>query len=72
MNRYVIYNNDNGTDRYQLGDSDEPEDEYRRLLRDHNDDYFETSAFYIRIENNKVADVWEIFLPELDEEAMEF
>ncbi len=66
MNRYVIYSNDNGTDRYLLGNSDEPEDEYRRLLRDLNDEYFETSAFYVRIENDKIADVWEIFLPELD------
>jgi hypothetical protein len=67
MNRYVIYTNDNGTDSYLLGDVDEAEDEYRRLLKDHDDDYFLTQALYVEIENNKIIEVWHIWLPELDD-----
>jgi len=66
MNRYVVYSNDNGTDAYPLGDCDEAEDEYRRLLKEHGDNYNETEALYIEVENNKIIEVWHLWLPELD------
>jgi hypothetical protein len=66
MNRYVIYTNDNGTDSYLLGDSDQPEDEYRRLLKDLEDDYFITSALYVEIEDNKIVETWAIFIPDFE------
>jgi hypothetical protein len=66
MNRYVIYTNDNGTDSYLLGDVDEAEDEYRRLLKDNEDNYNLTQALYIEIEDNKIIEVWNLWLPELD------
>lgn len=66
---FIIYSNDNGTDLHEFQpEVSEPEEVYEYLLSDHDDEYFETSAFVLTIEGILVEGakltISEVFIPE--------
>lgn len=68
LKEYVIYTNDNGTDSYELGMLETPEEKYKGLLEQHNDDYYETGCVYVAIDEGRIVECFEVFVPELEEE----
>lgn len=65
---YVVYTNDNGTDSYELGMTESPEEKYSELLKKHDDDYLITHCVYVAIHDNKIVECFEVFVPMLEEE----
>jgi len=71
MNRFLIYVNGNGTDKYPLSPCEQPEDKYAELLEELKDGYFETTAIYVEVDDNLIKEVFEVFIPDLDEVTSE-
>jgi hypothetical protein len=64
---YLIYRNDNGTDKLRILPGHSAEEVYRNLLEAYEDDYLFTVAFYVSVYEGYIDDVYEVFIPELEE-----
>jgi hypothetical protein len=64
LKTYLIYSNDSGVDIYPIDDRTSFEDEYRRQIDEHEDDYFETDAFTLLLDGDKPIGADRLYLPE--------
>lgn len=68
MKQYVIYANDNGVDAFPLKDDETPEEKYQELVETHGDDYFETDAIFLAVDNDKIYFTRRLWLDEMEDD----